>query len=766
LSFEADRVGTSILVSADEVATKLLDKQIPLCILNACQSAKQLRGTAESPAQETSLGAKLLEAGMQAIVAMAYSVTVDAARVMMTALYRSLFGGASVMEAIRCGRRELLNQKTRTSAWFGKKIDLEDWLLPVVYANGRVDLKLRSLEPSEKARLMRDRARRYRFQEPTYGFIGRDTDILEIERRLLKPQEQNDNALLLQGMGGTGKTTLLNHLRDWWQRTGLIADSFYFGYDEKGYTLAQVLFTIANRVLPEAELREFQACDLETQQYWLTATLRSTRYALILDNLESVTAAALSIPNALPEADREAIAGWLRSLVGGKTLVVLGSRGREAWLSRVYGKNHLSLPGLDPAARLILAERILDRVVQDADKIAAIQQDQDFKKLMQLLAGYPLAMEVVLGNLARLSPGEVLAGLDAADVDLDRPDARDKTESILQCIDFSFCGLSEAARNLLVCLAPFSGFIDRAGLENYAKQLESIAELTPFVGAHGNAPNDNVGAESGGRTAVTPLRERLAGAVQEAIDWGLLSPISPEIPDLLSIQPTLPFFLRSKLAGWDEAARSGLRQAFKQHYLGLAGAYKNWLDSKQANERQLGIFFVRQEYENLSAALQLCLESYDTVDIYFCLFKYLYLNQNFALALEQAETVYQALQHYPTSQKETFGFDISITLDRLAVCALELKDYERARSAYLEAIELTKALTGISEQQRNSSIASTYHQLGRVAQELREFEEARRNYQQALQIKIEFNDRYSQASTYYQLAKIDEATGELGRVIN
>jgi tetratricopeptide (TPR) repeat protein len=515
--------------------------------------------------------------------------------------------------------------------------------------------------------------------------------------------------------------------------------------------LAQVLFTIANRVLPEAELREFQACDLETQQYWLTATLRSTRYVLILDNLESVTAAALSIPNALPETDREVIAAWLRSLLGGKTLVVLGSRGREEWLSRVYGKNHLSLQGLDPAARLILAEQILDVKVKDADKIAAIQNDQDFKKLMQLLAGYPLAMEVVLGNLARLSPGEVLAGLDAADVDLDRPDARDKTESILQCIDFSFCGLSEAARNLLVCLAPFSGFIFVGGLEKYAEQLESIAELTPFVGAHGNAPSDNVGAESGGRTAVTPLRERLAGAVQEAIDWGLLSPISPENPGLLSIQPTLPFFLRSKLAGWDEAARSGLRQAFKQHYLGLAGLYQNWLDSKQANERKLGIFFVRQEYENLSAALQLCLESYDTVKIYFCLFDYLRLNQNFALALEQAETVYQALQHYPTSQKETFGFDISMTLNRLAACALELKDYERARSAYLESIELDKALTGISEQQRNSSIASTYHQLGRVAQELREFEEARRNYQQALQIFIEFNDRYSQASTYGQL---------------
>ena len=42
-----------------------------------------------------------------------------------------------------------------------------------------------------------------------------------------------------------------------------------------------------------------------------------------------------------------------------------------------------------------------------------------------------------------------------------------------------------------------------------------------------------------------------------------------------------------------------------------------------------------------------------------------------------------------------------------------------------------------------------------------EWDEARNNFNKALQIKIEFNDRYSQASTYYLLAKISEATGDL-----
>jgi tetratricopeptide (TPR) repeat protein len=47
--------------------------------------------------------------------------------------------------------------------------------------------------------------------------------------------------------------------------------------------------------------------------------------------------------------------------------------------------------------------------------------------------------------------------------------------------------------------------------------------------------------------------------------------------------------------------------------------------------------------------------------------------------------------------------------------------------------------------------------LGSVAQGLREFEQARKDYQQALQIFIEFDDRYSQASTYFMLGSLAEA---------
>ena len=48
-----------------------------------------------------------------------------------------------------------------------------------------------------------------------------------------------------------------------------------------------------------------------------------------------------------------------------------------------------------------------------------------------------------------------------------------------------------------------------------------------------------------------------------------------------------------------------------------------------------------------------------------------------------------------------------------------------------------------------------------MAEDLREYEQARSHYQQALAIKIEFNDRYNQARTYYHLGQVAEAMGEL-----
>ena len=732
LSFESGTPGKSDLRSAAELANLLTGKQVPVCILNACQSAKQIRGDE----RETSLGAALMAAGMQTVLAMGYSVTVTAATLLMQTLYKQLFAGKPLDEAIRLGRKALHDRKERR-AYFNQTIRLEDWLLPVVYRHGQVNLGLREFTPEEKVEFNRAKSQKFRFQQPTYGFVGRDLEILKLERSLLRR-----NVLLVQGMGGTGKTTLLRYLREWWQTTSFVEQSFYFGYDEKAWTLQQIVFELGKQVYQGHEQSSFlYSTPFDAQVEDLIDVLNARPFALMLDNLESVTGQQLAIQNTLNAEEQGKLRDFLQRLVGGKTKVVLGSRSREPWLESVLRGAVYELRGLDAESRTALAEQILARQIQtngvaDERKIDKMRQSEDFKKLMKLLAGYPLAMEVVLGNLRRQSAKEILAGLDAADVNLDSG-SDEKTASILKCVEYSHSNLSADAQKLLVCLAPFSGFIDRTDLPRYAEQLQPLAPFQEY-----------------------PF-EQFDSAIQEAIDWGLLSPIDASNPHLLTIQPVFPYFLKTKLNQLDESTREALYEGFKHHYRVLAGSYNQLMNSKEPQERQTGIIFCQWEYENLYKALQRCLEKQESIDIFFCLDTYFERISDIQSGLKLAGFVVQKLESYPSELKENALADqVVVVFGQRANRYLAAQQYAQARNAFQELLAALTSAHGLDAQQKQRWIAGIHHNLGRVAQGLREFEDARRHYQQALQLLIEFNDRYSQANTYHNLGIVAQELRE------
>ncbi|MBS9387638.1 MAG: tetratricopeptide repeat protein [Dolichospermum sp. WA123] len=759
LAFEGESQGKVDLVEASELAALLTGKGIPVCILNACQSGKQVKSPLPNPllegegtgnnsalagedelpsprrggvggeVRETSLGSRLMSAGMQMVVAMGYSVTVTAAKLMMEHLYKHLFADKPITEAIRLSRRELFNDKER-KAYFNKLIKLEDWLLPVVYYNQSVNFNLRQFTPEEEEKYFETVGSEYRFALPTYGFVGRDLEILKIEKALLK-----HNILLLQGMGGTGKTTLLNYLREWWQKTNFVKNTFYFGYDEKAWTLDQILFLIGQKIYKKFDFANFQAMSQKAQIEKLVAKLRAEKYAVILDNLESVTGQQLAIQNTLPETERHQIRDFIGRLVGGQTLVVLGSRSREEWLQKQTFKfNVYELQGLDQEARTELAEKILETNIPQ-HKIEKIRQDGDFQKLMKLLAGYPLAMEVVLANLQKQTPQEILQGLQAADVNLDVA-SEDKTKSILKCVEYSHSNLSPEAQKLLICLAPFSGFIYRAVIPNYINELQKLELFQNYQ------------------------LDKLDDAIQEAINWGLLSPMDKDSP-LLTIQPVFPYFLKTKLATVDTATHEALQEGFKNHYLGLADYYNQLMESKDAQERQLGIFLCKLEYENLYNALQIYLDKKENISIYFCLDQYFELSNNNPTNLTLAETVCKRLDNYSTAFiKSELGYQIPFAISNLGNCQLQAQQYKEAQNSYEKTLQIYDLLESEEEAQKQFGKAKTYYGLGRVAQKLGEFEEARGYYQLALDIYIEYEDRSEQADVYHQLGRVAHKLGE------
>jgi hypothetical protein len=96
---------------------------------------------------------------------MGYSVTVSAAELLMSTLYQHLFAGDDLAVAIRHARTELYNNKERR-AYFDQKINLEDWLLPVVYQNQPVTLKPSEFTPEERAAWFERKAEEKRYTPP------------------------------------------------------------------------------------------------------------------------------------------------------------------------------------------------------------------------------------------------------------------------------------------------------------------------------------------------------------------------------------------------------------------------------------------------------------------------------------------------------------------------------------------------------------------------------------------------------------------------
>jgi tetratricopeptide (TPR) repeat protein len=534
--------------------------------------------------------------------------------------------------------------------------------------------------------------------------------------------------LLVRGMGGAGKTTLLRHLAAWWHTTGFIQRVFYFGYDEKAWTLQQIMTNIAQQLYGPKYYTNFQPLSLAAQQAMLSHDLRAENHLLILDNLESITGAHLAIQHTLPIDDQFALHNFLTDLAKGNTLVLLGSRGGEDWLAKsTFDDNIYELPGLDPEAASTLADRILER-----NKASKYRQDEDLRKLINVLDGFPLALEVVLTNLAHQTPTEVLAALQAGDVSIDpKSDSQDKTESILRCIDYSHSNLSPEAQQLLLCLAPFTSVIWQDTLDQYTGYLREQPTLAslPF--------------------------ERWPEVLQEAENWGLLSP--DPVPGFLRLQPIFPYFLRNRLyAPEQREVRSAVETAFRDHYDQLGDMLYQLLKSKEPQERQVGQIITSLEYENLVTALKLALAAQVSILNYFrTLSNYLDITQDQRRGLELGQTVLSRLEAYSTEKLAgQLGAEFVGVIDDIAKRQLALKEYIAAEISYQKALALHLQITIFDEATSKKLSAGIYHQLGMVAQEQRQWKEAEQYYQQALQIYIEYNDRYAQASTYHQLGRV------------
>jgi CHAT domain/AAA domain len=410
LAFENEE-GKQELVAAEDLAQVLQDSGVRLAIFNACQSAQGAQDEVFS-----SVAARLVKGGIDAVVAMSASVLVASATRYVEAFYRALASGEAVPLAQERARQALHDDPRRhLSRRYqdeeGEPVRLSDWWLPHYYQQrpllleptastpaGRASPRTRKRQPLDAALPIFNQEMP---AEPRYGFSGRSRELLQIERAL-----QQRKLVVVHGFGGMGKTALAREAADWFTRTGFYQRACFVSFEQGGD--AALLLSTLGRFLGIYD-GTFNPNDAPAALTKIEQVLRKERAVLIADNLESILPRGEA--SLAPELRRQlwSVLLALRKQGAG---VLLATRDPDFGEGRLApGKEVLYLPlaGLAPEDAYLLASHALT----DLGIQRARAPYSELRNLLSQLEEHPLAIQLVLPALREHSLSQVRAEFES-----------------------------------------------------------------------------------------------------------------------------------------------------------------------------------------------------------------------------------------------------------------------------------------------------------------------------------------------------------------
>jgi len=744
--------GTEQKITAEKIAQKLADCRVPVFVLNACKSAQ------EGGENFSSVAAQLILSGAKGVVAMAYSVYAEAAKPFMGGLYGELARGASLAEAVTAARRMVLNQPLRPSP--KGNLPLQDWLVPVLYQQEiytpftpTVNLKSEIQNPESKIEMV-DLP-----EEGAYGFIGRDYDILRLERAFRK-----NHVGLLKGMGGVGKTELVCGFARWLDETQGRTGGIFFTSFERGAGLSHVVNQIG-RVLGSDKFSQLMP---EQQQAVVLEYLRTHPCLLIWDNFEPVAGFPTGNEPLLSNAERDNLKQFLKDLRGGQSWVLITSRREESWLKDCNYKP-LPLSGLSGQDVEEFAAKILQKVKVDRKNLAP-----QYLELLKLLGGHPLSLRVILPHLKTQSPNEIMEALRQGLDTFQGAEEEGRDKSLYVSLDYSFAKLSDRTRQHSPFLAFFSERV-------YAY----------WLGIFLSNPNSDFAQAYRAVFGETVQAIDWQQILNEAVEAGILEHLGGEF---YKFHPALPWYLRQRLTEKNSQATIWELEKFLMlFYAAFAEYYHEQLISNPESTshmllveepnflQNLRLAEQQQDWRNAQMILTVLGEVYkrwgrkpefkllrqrmlNQIGIKLAEAKakgtealglWMYLrnneaNENLAINdLERSRIIYQEiLKELIALNNPSVNEAIATLNNNLGNIAMELRDFGVATAYYQKALDIRK------ESKNLYKVAGIYHNLGRIAQLQRRFEEAIDYSQKALKIYKDAGDVYKVADAYHQLGDV------------
>jgi tetratricopeptide (TPR) repeat protein len=719
LVFEKDD-GTEDITNSEDLGQALATCKVPLFVLNACQSAEEGKVEAYS-----SVASQLVAIGAKGVVAMSYSVYADAAASFMERFYEKLVGGASLSVAVAAGRKRLFTQPDRTSVV--GNLELRDWMVPALYQQEQGYVPVPQAEAVMVGEERTDGVVQLQRVEEAcpagrFGFIGRDYDILRIERAL---RDDNSPWVLLSGMGGIGKTELAFGFARWYAETeGCPGGAFATSFKEKA-DFGQVIGSIVGYGTDFSRLSD------EDQWQYLVGYLREKSCLLVWDNFETVAGYPEGAEPLATEEEREILSKFVKALRGGKSRVLITTRKlKEDWLD--IAPELIELGGLTQHDAGLLAREILKTVGRKPEEF---RNDPRYAELIELLKGHPGSLEVVLPHLRNRSPAELM---DAMQHRVDKLGESLEDASLT----YAFHQLSEEAQKYLPVLGLFASRV-------HTTVLVGLTALEVLAAEPGEVFGDTMD-EMVDAAAWTRL-------LDEAAACGLLRSSEPGVYEL---HPTVsPFLRRQLVSAVGQQGSTRLDTHFLRFYAAAAEMSRKGLHRGHHD----ALLRARDEEGNLLRALRLAEMSRDWSDLEQLMRMlaayYGILGRTDEWIGLRTRMLTVVGREPPDRSDLKRAYLWMFLMGDETFFALERNDLFAAESAQRPVLDFASSVDHVDDPKLQENVAQAYHRWGNVLHARGELEQAREWYQKAAAIyeRLSFED--SAAHEYHYLGMV-----ALGRV--